>query len=130
MASAPLDASTCLCRIAADDSAFPFRKAYVLDPPDSLAMTIKREGSITVRGSKYQWSLYRQPRYATERGTTLGMAILVEPMEPRTRSLILEFDVDRSRHRTMPQHQRTRIPDVRLAECIERALVAGWDPEF
>lgn len=92
-------------------------------------MTIKREGNITVRGSKYRWSLYRQPRYATERGTTLGMALLVESMEPRTRSLILEFDVDRSHHRTMPQHQRARIPDVRLAECIEGALDAGWDPE-
>jgi hypothetical protein len=59
----------------------------------------------------------------------LGLAILVESDHASSKPLILQFDVDPTRHRTMLQHQRARVPESRLAACIEKALDVGWDPE-
>jgi hypothetical protein len=94
-------------------------------------MATVKEGIIRVGDTDYRWSVFRQPTWATgrhEEYTLLGLAILVEPPEPRHRELLLEFEIDRTRHGDMPQHQRFRINDGRLIDAIEDAMKAGWDP--
>lgn len=91
-----------------------------------------KNGIINVRGDEYRWSIYRQPKWATgqfEQHQLRGLAILVESIRPSCRRLILEFSIDPSRHGDMPQHQRFRINDSRLIECVEQAMDEGWDPE-
>jgi len=90
------------------------------------------EGIIKVQGTDYRWSVHRQPTWATgqhEQYKLRGLAILVEPLQVSRRQLILEFSIDASRHGDLPQHQRFRIHPGRLAQGIEDALNAGWDPE-
>ena len=87
---------------------------------------------VKVEGVDYRWSVYRQPTWTTGRSpghTLLGLAVLVEPLEPSRRRLLLEFAIDRTRHGDMPQHQRFRIPESRLREAIQNAMDAGRDPE-
>jgi hypothetical protein len=94
-------------------------------------MASVKKGIVRVGDTDYRWSVYRQPTWTTGRSpgyTLLGLAILVESLEPSRRPLLLEFGIDRTRHGDMPQHQRFRIPDVRLIESIQGALSAGWDP--
>jgi hypothetical protein len=43
--------------------------------------------------------------------------------------MLLEFDIDRTRHGDMPQHQRFHIHDGRLIEAIKSAMTAGWRPD-
>lgn len=91
-----------------------------------------KTGIVKVNGTDYRWSIFRQPIWArgrTQSPTLLGLAILVESLEPSRRELVLEFDIDRTRHGDMPQHQRFRIHEGRLIQAIESALNAGWDPE-
>jgi hypothetical protein len=59
----------------------------------------------------------------------LGLAIKVEAIQSSGRALLLEFTHHSSRHNTMPQHQRFRVPDRKLIECIESAMDSGWDPD-
>ncbi|HYG34308.1 MAG TPA: hypothetical protein VEC99_05965 [Clostridia bacterium] len=95
-------------------------------------MASVKEGTVKVGDVDYRWSVYRQPRWTTGRThgyTLLGLAILVEHPEPSHRELLLEFDIDRTRHGDMPQHQRFRIHDGRLIRAIQDAMEAGWDPE-
>ena len=93
--------------------------------------TIKK-GSIRIGEMDFRWSVFRQPTWTRGRNDAyvlLGLAILVQPPEQSRRELVLEFDIDRSRHGDMPQHQRFRIPDGRLIEAVESAMRAGYDPE-
>src|SRR5690348_10029653 len=95
-------------------------------------MATVKQGIVTVCETDYRWSVFRQPTWTRGRDqgfTLLGLAVLVEPPEPSHRELLLEFDIDRTRHGDMPQHQRFRIPDGRLIEAIESAMDAGWDPD-
>jgi hypothetical protein len=97
-------------------------------PSSSLNETANmKTGILNVDGVEYRWQVYRQPRWTSAR-SLLGMAILVEPPTQSRRELLLEFDIDPSRHGDMPQHQRFRVTDRRLIECIENAIKAGWDP--
>jgi hypothetical protein len=94
-------------------------------------MASMKKGIVKVGGADYRWSVYHQPTWTTGRSpgyTLLGLAVLVEPAEPRRRQLLLEFAIDRTRHGDMPQHQRFRLHDGRLIESIESAMKAGWDP--
>jgi hypothetical protein len=84
-------------------------------------------GEILVDGVKYRWMVYRQPTWTS--GVLLGLAILVQSLEPSRRDLILEFSIDRTKHGDMPQHQRFRVSDRRLSECIQSAIRSGWDPQ-
>jgi hypothetical protein len=93
-----------------------------------LLETVKK-GTVKVEDSEYGWSIYRQPRWEFTTSSLLGLAILVESPERSRRKLILEFSIDRHRHGDMPQHQRFRLRDGRLAAAIKSALEAGWDPE-
>jgi hypothetical protein len=86
-----------------------------------------KSGAVQIEGIEYRWSIYRQPTWTSTRAL-LGLAILVESMEPSKRALLLEFAIDRSRHGDMPQHQRFRVSNRRLIECIQNAMKAGWDP--
>jgi hypothetical protein len=95
-------------------------------------MAAIKKGSIRIGEIDFRWSVFRQPTWA--RGShdayvLRGLAILVEPPEQSRRELVLEFEIDRSRHGDMPQHQRFRIPDGRLIEAVESAMRAGYDPE-
>jgi len=95
-------------------------------------MATVKKGSVKVRARDYHWSVFRQPTWTRGRDqehTLLGLAILIEPPDPSRRELILEFEIDPTRHGDMPQHQRFRIPDGRLDEAIENAMRAGWDPD-
>ncbi len=95
-------------------------------------MSAVKKGTVKVGEVVYRWSVFRQPTWTRGRDhghTLLGLAILVEPPEPSHRELILEFNIDRTRHGDMPQHQRFRIHDGRLVEAIECAIRAGWDPD-
>jgi hypothetical protein len=87
-----------------------------------------KNGVIRVGDAEFCWSVYRQPRWITDRGF-LGLALLIEPTTESRRRLILEFDFDKSWHRAMPQHVRFRVPDKRLVQCIQSAIDAGYDPE-
>ncbi len=86
--------------------------------------------SIQVDEVEFYWSVFRQQGYANTRSgyALLGLAILVESKEPNKRSLLLQFDGVNG-HRNMPNHQRFKLSDRRLTECIQNALTAGWDPE-
>jgi hypothetical protein len=86
-----------------------------------------KTGTVQIQGVEFRWSIFRQPRWTSTR-TLLGLAILVETIEPSHRQLILEFTIDRSRHGDMPQHQRFRVSNRRIIECIQNAMNAGWDP--
>ncbi len=93
-------------------------------------MANAKQGVITVGDVDFRWSVYRQPTWATGRHEQiglLGLAILVEPLAPSRRELLLEFSIDRTRHGDMPQHQRFHLPDGRLSEAIQEALHAGYD---
>jgi hypothetical protein len=95
-------------------------------------MATVKNGIIKVGDTDYRWSILRQPTWTSGRThghTLLGVAILVESLEPSRRELVLEFEIDRTRHGDMPQHQRFHIHDGRLIEAIESAMNAGWDPE-
>ena len=95
-------------------------------------MAAIKKGSIRVGEMDFRWSVFRQPawsRGAHDAYVLRGLAILVEPPEQSRRELVLEFEIDRSRHGDMPQHQRFRIPDGRLIEAVESAMQAGYDPE-
>src|SRR5208282_4190559 len=86
-----------------------------------------KSGTIKVEDVEFRWSVYRQPRWTSE--GLVGMAILVGTMEPSTRELLLEFAMDDPTcHRCMPDHQRFRISNRRLIECVQSAIHAGWDP--
>jgi hypothetical protein len=95
-------------------------------------MAVKK-GLIKVGEIDFRWSVFRQPTWTRGRAqdvaTLLGLAILVEHPEPSRRDLLLEFDIDRTRHGDMPQHQRFRLPDDRLIAAIQDALQAGYDPD-
>ena len=96
-------------------------------------MSAVKTGIIKVRETDFRWTVFRQPTWTRGRAgdvpTLLGLAILVEHSEPSHRDLLLEFDIDRTRHGDMPQHQRFRIPDGRLIKAVESAMEAGYDPE-
>ena len=80
----------------------------------------------------FRWSVFRQPAWSTgphDAHVLRGLAILVEPPEQSRRELVLEFEIDRRRHGDMPQHQRFRIPDSRLIEAVESAMLSGYDPQ-
>ena len=91
-------------------------------------LTVPKSGTIQVEGVKYHWSIYRQPRWESTTRSLLGLAISVRSIEPSKRELILQFAIDRNRHGDMPQHQRFRVSNPRLIECIKDALNSGWDP--
>ncbi len=96
-------------------------------------MTFIKKGIVKAGEKDYRWSVFRQPRWATRetriRGyTLLGLAIFVESLEPSHRELLLEFEIDQTRHGDMPQHQRFRVGEHRLVQAIEGAMDAGWDP--
>ena len=92
-----------------------------------------KNGIVRVGGADYNWRVHRQPTWTSGRSSPghelLGLAILVEPPEPRRRSLVLEFDIDPTRHGDMPHHQRFIMSDGRLIEAIQSAMDAGWDPD-
>jgi len=91
-----------------------------------------KKGILKVGNVDCRWSVYRQPTWATrlhDSHSLVGLRILVEPLQPSRRRLILEFAIDRGRHGDMPQHQRFRINERRLGEAIESAIEAGWDPD-
>ena len=95
-------------------------------------MATVKQGIVKVGEMDFRWSVFRQPTWTrgrTHGPSLLGVAILVEPPEPSHRELLLEFDIDRTRHGDMPQHQRFHIHDGRLVEAIESAMSAGWNPE-
>jgi hypothetical protein len=85
-----------------------------------------KKGTVQIEGVEYRWSIYRQPNWTSE--GLVGMAVLVETTEPSTRALLLEFAMDGPGHRCMPNHQRFRISDKRLIQCIQNARNAGWNP--
>jgi hypothetical protein len=95
-------------------------------------MATVKKGTVKVGDTDYRWSILRQPTWTrgrTQGHILLGVAILVESLEPSRRELVLEFDIDRTRHGDMPQHQRFHITDGRLVEAIKSAMIAGWDSE-
>jgi hypothetical protein len=83
---------------------------------------------IQVEGVKFRWSVYRQPSWSASRGA-VGLAILIETIEPSRRELLVEFTGEPGGHRCMISHQRFRVPNRRLVECIQSAIRAGWDPD-
>ena len=85
-----------------------------------------KNGAIQIEGVKYEWKIYRQPKWTSE--GLKGMAILVTTTEPGTRELLLEFAMDRVGHHCMPSHQRFRLSDKKLIQFIKIALEAGWNP--
>jgi hypothetical protein len=87
-----------------------------------------KTGTVQIEGVDYRWSVYRQPAITSTRGL-VGLTLLVETMESGRRSLILEFAIDPKRHGDMPHHQRFRVPNHRLIECIQNAMNSGWDPD-
>jgi hypothetical protein len=87
-----------------------------------------KKGAVQVDGIAYRWSIYRQPRW-TGTGVLLGLAILVKAVDSSGRELVLEFAIDSTRHGDMPQHERSRVSNRRLIECIQNARNAGWDPD-
>jgi hypothetical protein len=94
-------------------------------------MAAVKKGIVKVGKIDYRWSVFRQPTWTRghdQEFTLLGLAVLVEPPEPSRRELLLEFDIDRTRHGDMPHHQRFHLPDGRLVEAIESAMKDGWDP--
>jgi len=104
----------------------------VITKCDGHCMAAVKKGIIRVGEMEFRWSVFRQPTWTRGRThglTLLGLAILVEPPESSRRDLLLEFDIDRTRHGDMPQHQRFRINEGRLIEAIESAMRAGWDPD-
>jgi hypothetical protein len=95
-------------------------------------MAAIKKGVVKVGEIDYRWSVFRRPTWTRGRDQEfilLGLAILVEPPEPSRRELLLEFEIDRTRHGDMPHHQRFHVPDGRLVEAIESAMRAGWDPD-
>ncbi len=96
-------------------------------------MATVSEGVVKVGDVEYRWSVLRHPCWTRGRThdtpTLLGLAILVERMEPSHRQLLLEFEPHESRHRDMRMHQRFKLPDSRLLHAIESAMEAGWDPD-
>jgi len=94
-------------------------------------MAAVKKGIVKVGEIDFRWSVFRQPTWTRGRtqgvATLLGLAILVEHPEPSHRDLLLEFDIDRTRHGDMPQHQRFRLPNGRLIAAIQDALQAGYD---
>jgi hypothetical protein len=85
-----------------------------------------KNGIIQIDGVKYHWSIHRQPDWTSE--GLVGMAILVTTTEPNTRELLLEFEMDSVGHHCMPSHQRFKVSNRRLTECIKNAVLARWDP--
>jgi hypothetical protein len=86
-----------------------------------------KAATVQVEGVKYRWRIYRQPKLVSGPGV-LGLALLVESMEDSARGLVLQFSINKWRHHGMPHHQRFRVSDRRLIECIQNAIKAGWDP--
>lgn len=87
-----------------------------------------KQGVVHVGGVEYRWSIYREPRW-TGTGVLLGLAILVNAAKSKGRELVLEFAIDSTRHGEMPPHQRFRVSNRRLIECVQNAMNSGWDPE-
>jgi hypothetical protein len=95
---------------------------------DAKTRAKMKNGIVQVSGVDYEWSIHRQARWTGD-GFLLGPALLVKPVKSAQRELILEFSLDATRPGEMPQGQRTQVSKRRLAECIQNALDAGWDPE-
>jgi hypothetical protein len=86
-----------------------------------------KTGTFQVEGVEYRWSVYRQPKWTSQ--GPVGMAILVKPIAPGTRELLLEFALKYgSGHHCMLSHQRFRVSNSRLIQCIQNAMNAGWTP--
>ena len=97
-----------------------------------MATVKQKQGIVKVGETDFRWSLFRLPAWTRDENhlhKLLGVAILVESLEPSHRELVLEFDIDRTGHGDMPHHQRFHIHDGRLVQAIESAMSAGWDPE-
>jgi hypothetical protein len=92
-----------------------------------------KNGTVRVGCDDYRCSVHRLPTWTSGRSSPghelLGLAILVEPKQSSRRQLILEFGIDPTRHGNMPHHQRFIMPAGRLAEAIQAAIGAGWDPD-
>jgi hypothetical protein len=100
-----------------------------MDIAFQMAKMPKKAGTLQVEGIDYRWSVYHQPCWDTVRGA-LGLALLFAPMERSRRVLIVEFTVRSGFvHRCMLSHERIRVPDCRLIECVQNAISAGYDPD-
>ena len=86
-----------------------------------------KSGVIQVDGVEFRWSVLREQTWVTKVGS-LGLAILIESEQEGRRNLVLQFDGEVG-HRLTPKHQRFKIPDRRLIECVRNAIGAGWDPD-
>jgi hypothetical protein len=90
-----------------------------------------KRGSVRVDGTEFFWSIAHKEGHANtgsgHKGL-VGLAILVRSKDVNRRHLLLEFEPT-DRYLGRPQRPTFRIPDRKLAGCIQNAIAAGWDPE-
>lgn len=81
--------------------------------------------TVDVDGSRYEWSIQREPQWCTTDGWR-GMVISIRRVEGQ-REALLEFPMPKAGNGS-PHRRRPQVNGAIVANGVRAALAAGWDP--
>lgn len=82
-------------------------------------------GIVDVDGSRYEWTLQREPQWSDKEGWR-GMSIALSQVDA-PRGALLEFPPPKRLLKGL-QRGRLQISDAIVSRGIRAALLAGWEP--
>ncbi len=83
---------------------------------------------ITVSELKLFWSVRHWQCWSKDNGGPLGLSILVEAADRKTRSLIIEFPFE-WKGKSLNLERKFKIAESEVGRQIEHAIHLGWDPD-
>lgn len=83
-------------------------------------------GIIEIDGEKFEWRVHREPQWCSAGGWK-GFALAVRHIGGQ-REAIVEWPMQWSRSRSVPQRQRPQISSALVKKGVEAAMNAGWSP--
>ena len=86
------------------------------------------KSAFTASGTELLWSVRHWPGYCGATKDHLGLSLLVESADGKTRSLIIEFPFESKTRTSTPHRQRPKVSEAELASHVEEAIRLGWRP--
>lgn len=83
---------------------------------------------ITVGDLNLLWSVRHWQCWSKDSGGALGLSLLVEVADKKTRSLIIEFPFE-WKNKSLNIDRKFKISESQLAGHIQRAIKLGWNPD-
>jgi len=88
----------------------------------------EKKTPITAGELKLFWSVRHWQCWSKDNGGPLGLSLLVEAAEKKTRSLIIEFPFE-WKDKSLNLERKFKIAESELVRHIEHAIQLGWDPD-